>query len=300
MKKIISFVMTLVLLFGILCVPVTEVRANHSDYYSNVTGLNTYVYPNWTASKKTLCFTKNTSKYKWKISSYSSFCVPTNKSGKCTSNIYVNISRNTATKGRIGYVNVKIYNMSGSYKETVKVTFSQTCQPKYYYRNKMDIVVQGCKTAGFTYAASCLEHSLQDYPSALRYNSASGIAKKLKSTSEYKSIKSKIKNKVATMKKKKIKSVSASSSIALRSNKDLFLALHNVKYSYTIKRQSNGKYAANIIFSDTYDFAYQNYKSANGLPSKVVSAVNNYAYKAQANRAIVPYNIYITINETDL
>lgn len=68
---------------------------------------------------------------------------------------------------------------------------------------------------------------------------------------------------------------------------DKYYALHNVKYSYSFVRQSNGSVKTTGVVTDVYDFAPSNYESIK------VGFVNNYAYAMQSLGLIKPFNIEI-------
>lgn len=68
---------------------------------------------------------------------------------------------------------------------------------------------------------------------------------------------------------------------------DKYYALHNVKYSYSFVRQSNGSVKTTGVVTDVYDFAPSNYESIK------VGFANNYAYAMQSLGLIKPFNIEI-------
>lgn len=73
------------------------------------------------------------------------------------------------------------------------------------------------------------------------------------------------------------------------SSLDAYTALHNVNYSATFTKASEG-YSVSFKITDTYDFAWGSYENF------AVGFGNNYCYAMQSNGWIKPFQIIITAN----
>lgn len=151
------------------------------------------------------------------------------------------------------------------------------------------------KIAGYKTAGDLLLHSLQDYPSNLSYGYTTRQAKQIQNASECKKIVSAFKSYVSG---KKLSQRVTSGSTTLNSTTDLHLAYNRVSYvARGSKNSKTGVWTLNIVFSDRYDFEKQAWKNAmTGNPA--VTAINNMAAAAQNMKAIVPYNIKVTVKTT--
>lgn len=156
-------------------------------------------------------------------------------------------------------------------------------------------VANAGKIAGYKTAGDLLLHSLQDHPSNLSYGYTTRQAKQIQNASECKKIVSAFKNHVSG---KKLFQRVTSGSTTLNSTTDLHLAYNRVSYvARGSKNSKTGVWTLNIVFSDRYDFEKQAWKNAmTGNPA--VTAINNMATAAQKMKAIVPYNIKVTVKTT--
>ena len=151
------------------------------------------------------------------------------------------------------------------------------------------------KVAGFKTAGNLLLHSLQNKPSNLFYSTNSTQAKQIKKSSECKKIVSTFKKYVSG---KRLSQRFVSGSTTLCSTLDLKLAYNRVKYTVSgSKNKKTGVWTLNIVFSDRYDFEMQSWKNAmSGNPA--ITGVNNMAALAQKAKAIVPYDVKVTVKTT--
>lgn len=158
---------------------------------------------------------------------------------------------------------------------------------------------------GYHFAAYCLRHSLEDYPSDLYYGPTSDVAKQIKSSKAYKDL---LKNAVGITITNILKTnehnnveeyniiipmsdiINEQVPLAFESSDsaDLFLALYHTTAYITVKANPYGGRTVNVRIKDKYDFGYdkQNYAKSIGL-------INNAAYIAQYIGAIHSYYIII-------
>ena len=164
---------------------------------------------------------------------------------------------------------------------------------KAIVRAEFAVVVAGGKLVGFNTAAALLDHSLQDSPSNLSYDSTTSYATQILNSSECKKIISDFKEYVTG---KSLSARTTSGSTTLNSTTDLHLAYNKVSYIAS-GTKSNGKWTLTIKFKDTYDFEAQAWENAM-TDSAVVTVLNNYAAYAQDLGAIVPFGITVTVETT--
>lgn len=155
--------------------------------------------------------------------------------------------------------------------------------------------------AGFKTASQLLRHSLQDNPKKLGFLSSSAVSKRVKQSSECKSIIRDIRSAVKGVEQT---DYTTSGSTTLNSTRDLHLAFNKVDY------EANGKvvhqigkrkkWEFRIEFTDTYDFDVQSWNNEMSPNSKAITILNNYAAFAQSLGAIVPYDVSVLVKVTFL
>lgn len=160
-------------------------------------------------------------------------------------------------------------------------------------RAQFKLVAEGGKKLGYTTAATLLNHSLQDHPLDLSFNSTSSMATQIANSAECRSIINQFKADVTGSNyDRRI----ITGKTTLNSTTDLHLSYNAVDYSvFGVK--VNGRWTLTITFTDTYDFAIQPWKNSM-TDESVVTIINNYAAVAQALGAIVPYNITVEVQTT--
>jgi len=160
-------------------------------------------------------------------------------------------------------------------------------------RAELKLVVEGGKKLGYTTAATLLNHSLQDHPLDLSFGSSSSVATQIANSAECRTIINQFKADVTgTNYDRRI----ITGKITLNSTTDLHLSFNSVDYSmYGVK--VNGRWTLTITFTDTYDFAVQEWENAM-TDSALVTILNNYAAVAQLIGAVVPYDIAVTVQTT--
>lgn len=158
------------------------------------------------------------------------------------------------------------------------------------------VAVSIARKIGYRFAANCLEHSLQDRPSNLRYYKSSDISKRLKNSKEYKNL---IKEQKDYIKKnnlnKTFKGYKKESSLRLNSTTDFHLSLNKVKYFIKVEHVFNNKWKATVTFFDKYNFELIAWNSIRDVT--ISSILQNYGHLAERYRAIVPYYITIDLEE---
>lgn len=155
-------------------------------------------------------------------------------------------------------------------------------------RGLMTTVAETGIQHGYVMAGAFLLNSLQDNPSNLSLSSGSDFSNEVKDSSEWRKIVSDYKSYV---KGANLSGYGTMDSTAFNSNLDLLMALHAVDY-YAHGSKSGNTWDLTIDFSDTYDFAPKDWKSAN-LGHDVAAIINNVGVYAQSVGAIVPYDISI-------
>ncbi|WP_133121232.1 hypothetical protein [Kyrpidia spormannii] len=165
---------------------------------------------------------------------------------------------------------------------------------KELVRASMKTVVAAGRVAGYKLAAECLDHSLQDSPSEVIYSSGSWQSNLVKSSPVYQSMIGSVRNQ---LKNYPYSSYSTYGSMTLNNPKDLFLSLNKVNYSIGASK-SNGTWTISVVVYDTYNFEYQNWMGAPGIYGNVVTILNNYGAYAQSIGAVVPYKIWIFMQES--
>ena len=156
-------------------------------------------------------------------------------------------------------------------------------------------VANAGKLLGFKTAGDLLLHSLQDYPSNLFYSYTSKQAKQIQNASECKKIVSDFQKYVSG---KKLSQRGTSGSTTLNSTTDLHLAYNRVSYVASgSKNKKTGVWTLSIVFKDKYDFEKQAWKNAM-TSNPIVTEINNMAAEAQKIKAIVPYDIKVTVKTT--
>lgn len=161
---------------------------------------------------------------------------------------------------------------------------------KAVVRAEFRILVNGGRLLGYATASDLLDHSLQDNPTNLNYNTLSDKSQQISNSSEYQEI---ITQFISGANANNLTSMTMSGSIALDSTVDLHLAYNNVNYTMTAVK-SNGKWIGSIVFTDTYDFDAVSWKAQLSIDT-LIDIINNYAAYAESIGAIVPYNITVTV-----
>ncbi len=202
---------------------------------------------------------------------------------------YNSVTQNIASKQKLDAfadyaVETNLISNNQAQKNGVKVAV---------VRASLKTVASAGKACGYKIAALCLDHSLQDSPSALYYTSSDMQAKQVMKTKEFKSIIKQFKNEVKSL-KKNVRNHSMSGTVPFESNTDLYLAFHNMRYRLDGVKQG-GRWAVTVKFTDTYDFEYWEWSKKLVSKHNAVVAINNYGAMAQEIKAIVPYNITINV-----
>lgn len=158
---------------------------------------------------------------------------------------------------------------------------------KILIRSIFGTIADGGRRAGFTIAADFLEHSLDDNPTDLVFQSGSDVADAIMGSSDFETVRSRCRSSSsATV-------YGFSGSVALNHPTDLKLAFHWVDYT-GIGNRSSGRLVMSCTITDTYDFDAVSWNDAN-MGNALVDLVNNYAALAQEFGAIVPYDISVYI-----
>lgn len=196
------------------------------------------------------------------------------------------------------FVNYAVENGKIPNTRMARDTFS-----KEAYRSDLRMLGNICKGIGLYYTGEFLLHSLQNKPSNKSYAASSNLASDIKQQSGYKDSKKYIKQDCISAEKKGKTTAYRSNSFGLTRTAgtqkawDMYLAIHNTNYTANCTKKS-GKWNLVMKTSDVYNFEYWNLKNYKGMTSKGVAIINNYAAAAQKIGAIVPYNVYVTINDT--
>lgn len=168
------------------------------------------------------------------------------------------------------------------------------------YRNLV-LLSSACRNYGYTNTAVCLDNAIVSYYGGsngdLFFGSGTSFSNLVKVSSEYQSIRQQAIN--IAKGNRSLSYFTFSGSIALNSNTDLYLSLHNVSYNVTVqKMDSSSNYYLNITFNDYYDFAPAKWESYGGNPKSLITTyIVNYAYQAQCVNIIDPYYIYISTSD---
>lgn len=136
-------------------------------------------------------------------------------------------------------------------------------------------------------------HSAQAKPSQLSFQKGSKISNSIKGSSVFKD---RLKSFTSNLPKNgKYYSESGSFSLtSSNSSKDLYLALHKVKY-FMAAEKKNGVWTIYTNIADTYDFQYWNKGDA---PNVFVQLANNYGALAMESGEINPFNVNVYIVNT--
>ncbi|MEK5238284.1 hypothetical protein NST99_21585 [Paenibacillus sp. FSL L8-0470] len=146
--------------------------------------------------------------------------------------------------------------------------------------------------SGYYLSGTFLQHSLQDYPSTLKYYHGSNQASSIQYSSEFQKELTIFR---AQLPKNGATYYSKNTSIEFSANRDHFLALHRANATFAAQKLSSGWFIIATVH-DLYNFEYWNYGSGMGIPANFVSLVNNYAADNQRLGVIVPYDIFFYIN----
>lgn len=161
---------------------------------------------------------------------------------------------------------------------------------KVLIRSYFKAAVTAGNVAGYTTAAYLLNHSLQDNPANLTFATSSTYAYQVERSTACQSIINSLKSKAASG---TVSYSMISGSTTLNSTTDLMLSYNKVNYKAELtKMTSNGLWRVDIVFTDTYDFAAQDWKNSM-TDNAVVTLINNQAAAAQSSGAIQPYNITV-------
>ena len=147
-------------------------------------------------------------------------------------------------------------------------------------------------SAGYDMSGDFLRHSLNDTPSDLNFPIYSPESEKVHWSSAFQGELQKFKNSLPSYGTY----VTRKTSVALDTPTDLKLSLHNVSITFAAQN-IYGMWRIVTEVKDLYNFEYQIY-DGNGISSTFITLANDYAYAAQNTGAIVPYDIFIYIQDT--
>ncbi|OMD35144.1 hypothetical protein BSK56_33235 [Paenibacillus borealis] len=164
---------------------------------------------------------------------------------------------------------------------------------KSFLRSQWNLGASILIAGGYYLSGTFLQHSLADSPSTLIYYHGSNQASSIQYSSEFQKALLLFRNSIP---KTSATYYSQNTSFALNANRDQYLALHNVNATFAAQKLSSGAWSIIATVRDRYNFEYWNYSSANGLPGRFVTIVNNYAADNQRLGVVVPYDIYFYIN----
>ena len=164
----------------------------------------------------------------------------------------------------------------------------------YALRANLLRVASGGRIRGYTMSADFLEHSTIDNASDLYFYDGSSESDKIKNSNEYEIILENVKRNLRSTYGNVYKITRES--IVLNSTRDLHLALNKVDYSVYAEKISYNKWEIFITVHDTYNFEPARWKDYAGLNRALVIFLNNYGHMCQNEGAVIPYDIYITMN----
>ena len=164
----------------------------------------------------------------------------------------------------------------------------------YALRANLLRVASGGRIRGYTMSADFLEHSTIDNASDLYFYDGSSESDKIKNSNEYEIILENVKRNLRSTYGNVYKITRES--IVLNSTRDLYLSLNKVDYSVYAEKISYNKWEIFITVYDTYNFEPATWKDYAGLNRALVIFLNNYGHICQNEGAVVPYDIYITMN----
>lgn len=164
---------------------------------------------------------------------------------------------------------------------------------KSSYRNQFKAMALHAGTIDLPTAGNYLYHSLQDKPANRTNQVGSSHSNALSLTKMYTSISVPMAKAIDKAKASKKTYAGGTGSFATSITNvglDFYLTYGKIDYTWGSSKLSSGKWAVNIIITDTYD--YQTIKKvSSSFPQKMIDLANNHAAKAQEAGAIVPYKI---------
>ena len=148
------------------------------------------------------------------------------------------------------------------------------------------------RTLGYTFAAECLNHSLDSNPNDVTYYSNSLQSYKVKTSSAYKNLVSSLGK---TLKVTSTSSYSDDGSFILSDPKDVFYAINKADY-YITAYKYGGYWEVSIEITDTYNYEMAS-TMGKGMGGSFATYLNNYATIAQSFGVINEYDITIYTKE---
>jgi hypothetical protein len=154
------------------------------------------------------------------------------------------------------------------------------------------------------FAAELLEHSLRNNPADVVYQDGSGLSDKIQESPEYKAALDAIKEQIKDMPPGPI-SGELKEGIKFEADRDLFLAIHNARVTYSGHKNADGTFTLTVSVVDTYNFEsqalrskyYGDYYYQGGIKGAFTAVINELAVAEELLTGINPFKVTVLIKE---